>query len=191
MLDLGETTPDVDNTDSDAESTLELDDALDLEGSQELELDSLELDNVDDIDTSLEQDDSDDSEISLELDDSDASEISLELDDSDASEISLELDDSDASEISLELDDSDAALDTAEVDSEEDDLDLFDNEVDFDDLDDDFPELDAVGTKLDLAKAYIDMGDMESASSILNEVIDEGDDEQKSQAQSLLEQTTS
>jgi len=72
-----------------------------------------------------------------------------------------------------------------------DELDLLDDDLDFDELEDDFPELDAVGTKLDLAKAYIDMGDMESASSILNEVIDEGDDEQKSQAKSLLEQTNS
>ena len=70
-------------------------------------------------------------------------------------------------------------------------MDLLDVDLDFDEFEEDFPELDAVGTKLDLAKAYIDMGDMESASSILDEVIDEGDEEQKSQAQSLLKQTGS
>ena len=32
-----------------------------------------------------------------------------------------------------------------------------------------------VGTKLDLARAYIDMGDPEGARSILEEVLDEGD----------------
>ena len=44
-----------------------------------------------------------------------------------------------------------------------------------------------VGTKLDLARAYIDMGDPEGARSILEEVLDEGDSGQKREAQSLIE----
>ena len=44
-----------------------------------------------------------------------------------------------------------------------------------------------VGTKLDLARAYVDMGDPGSARSILEEVLDEGDDGQRQQAQQLLE----
>jgi len=44
-----------------------------------------------------------------------------------------------------------------------------------------------VGTKLDLARAYIDMGDPEGARSILNEVLEEADDEQKQEAQKLLD----
>ena len=47
---------------------------------------------------------------------------------------------------------------------------------------------DEVGTKLDLAKAYIDMGDPEGARSILDEVMDEGSSQQKEEAQSLLGQ---
>lgn len=47
---------------------------------------------------------------------------------------------------------------------------------------------DEMGTKLDLARAYIDMGDPEGAKSILNEVIEEGDDNQKSEAQELMQQ---
>ncbi len=47
---------------------------------------------------------------------------------------------------------------------------------------------DEVGTKLDLAKAYIDMGDPEGARSILDEVMDEGSSTQKEEAQSLLGQ---
>ncbi len=43
-----------------------------------------------------------------------------------------------------------------------------------------------VGTKLDLAKAYIDMGDPDGARGILDEVMEEGDEEQKSEAQELL-----
>src|SRR5690606_4246827 len=41
-------------------------------------------------------------------------------------------------------------------------------------------------TKLDLAKAYQEMGDSEGAREILQEVLHEGDDEQKSEAQALL-----
>ncbi len=47
---------------------------------------------------------------------------------------------------------------------------------------------DEVGTKLDLARAYIDMGDPEGARSILDEVLDEGNDEQKQDAQQLIQQ---
>ncbi len=41
-------------------------------------------------------------------------------------------------------------------------------------------------TKLDLAKAYQEMGDQEGAREILQEVLHEGDEQQKSEAQSLL-----
>ncbi len=41
-------------------------------------------------------------------------------------------------------------------------------------------------TKLDLAKAYQEMGDVEGAREILQEVLHEGDDQQKAEAQSLL-----
>jgi len=43
-----------------------------------------------------------------------------------------------------------------------------------------------VGTKLDLARAYVDMGDPSGARSILEEVLDEGDEGQRQQAQKLL-----
>ena len=41
-------------------------------------------------------------------------------------------------------------------------------------------------TKLDLAKAYQEMGDVEGAREILQEVLHEGDDEQKAEAKTLL-----
>jgi FimV-like protein len=44
-----------------------------------------------------------------------------------------------------------------------------------------------VGTKLDLARAYVDMGDPAGARSILDEVLDEGDEGQKQQAQQLID----
>lgn len=43
-----------------------------------------------------------------------------------------------------------------------------------------------VNTKLDLAKAYMEMGDRDSARSILDEVLEEGTPAQKSQAQELI-----
>ena len=43
-----------------------------------------------------------------------------------------------------------------------------------------------VGTKLDLARAYMDMGDPDGARSILNEVLQEGSTSQKQEAQRLI-----
>ncbi|MEN8206544.1 MAG: FimV/HubP family polar landmark protein [Pseudomonadota bacterium] len=43
-----------------------------------------------------------------------------------------------------------------------------------------------VTTKLDLARAYLDMGDPEGARSILGEVMEEGNDEQKNEAEALI-----
>jgi pilus assembly protein FimV len=43
-----------------------------------------------------------------------------------------------------------------------------------------------VNTKLDLAKAYLEMGDREGAREILNEVLNEGDDGQKAEAGKLM-----
>ena len=44
-----------------------------------------------------------------------------------------------------------------------------------------------VGTKLDLARAYMDMGDPDGARSILDEVLQEGNPNQKQEAQRLLD----
>lgn len=86
--------------------------------------------------------------------------------------------------------DEDFATETAEAEqdlpdendftvSTEDEPDL---EFDIGDLDD----IDEAETKLDLAAAYVDMGDPEGARSILNEVLAEGNEEQKNRAQALL-----
>jgi len=47
---------------------------------------------------------------------------------------------------------------------------------------------DETATKLDLARAYIDMGDAEGARSILDEVLAEGNEQQKQQARELAAQ---
>ncbi len=50
------------------------------------------------------------------------------------------------------------------------------------------PQWDETATKLDLARAYVDMGDAEGARSILQEVMAEGNDQQKKQAKELAAQ---
>jgi pilus assembly protein FimV len=52
------------------------------------------------------------------------------------------------------------------------------------------PKWQEVATKLDLAKAYEEMGDKSGASELLNEVLREGDGTQRSQAQELLAKLT-
>lgn len=62
---------------------------------------------------------------------------------------------------------------------------------DLDGIDDDFSFLsgtDETATKLDLARAYIDMGDAEGARDILDEVIAEGNPAQQDEARELISQ---
>ncbi len=54
------------------------------------------------------------------------------------------------------------------------------------DLSAELDEIDDVTTKLDLARAYIEMGDKEGAKGILEEVVEEGSDAQKQEAQTLI-----
>jgi len=49
------------------------------------------------------------------------------------------------------------------------------------------PTMTEVGTKLDLARAYVDMGDPDGARSILNEVLEEGGESQCQEAQKLMD----
>jgi pilus assembly protein FimV len=102
--------------------------------------------------------------------------------------------DEESSNNTMGLDDDafdDAADSTQMIDDESletmiDDMDS--DEADFG-LDDDMPDnLDEVGTKLDLAKAYIDMGDADGAKASLEEVIQEGSSQQKKEAEELLAQ---
>ena len=109
-------------------------------------------------DTNLGQDDSIETDEALELD---------AADESSDDDLSFDLD--------VPADELDVAIDN---DDEEPDL-----EFDVGDLDD----IDEAETKLDLAAAYIDMDDPDGAKSILNEVLVEGNEEQKNRAHSLLD----
>lgn len=87
---------------------------------------------------------------------------------------------------SLDLDDVSLDLDTGSTSQTDTELPI--GEMDFGDLGDlDLGDVDAVGTKLDLARAYVDMGEAESARNILNEVLEEGSEQQKNEAQELLD----
>lgn len=57
---------------------------------------------------------------------------------------------------------------------------------DYSDLDDIVMDQDQITTKLELVKAYIDMGDHEGAHDLIEEVLREGNDEQKAKAKQLL-----
>jgi len=82
-------------------------------------------------------------------------------------------------------------VDSLDNDSEDNLLADFDDNLSFLDLDDDVDEIEEtqVDTKLDLAKAYIDMGDIEGARSTLKEVIQDGSEDQKREAEELLHST--
>lgn len=85
------------------------------------------------------------------------------------SDFSAESDDIDLNEFSSD--------ETALADLSDDDMDA---ELDF------LADADEAATKLDLARAYIDMGDSEGAKDILSEVLGEGNDEQRKEANELL-----
>lgn len=63
-----------------------------------------------------------------------------------------------------------------------DDMVTMDDEPEFDFL----SGTDEAATKLDLARAYIEMGDSDGARDILDEVVTEGDDSQKTEAREML-----
>jgi len=60
--------------------------------------------------------------------------------------------------------------------------------ISIDDIDDLMlpDDVDEIGTKLDLARAFIDMGDTEGARSSLDEVLAEGSEEQKAEATDII-----
>jgi pilus assembly protein FimV len=74
-----------------------------------------------------------------------------------------------------------------------DDLDISTGEIDLDELaaaEDEFDFLagtDECATKLDLARAYIDMEDVDGARELLQEVVQEGSDQQKAEARELMD----
>ena len=183
---------DIDNQEFD----LDLDDELDLDSIDETALSDLEAEFGDG-----------DSDVSLETATSEEESDASGLDSSDL-DGAVNLDDD------LNLDDLADAIDSGDdtlqrespafdADAQEtvqysvDDVVAESTDQSFDEIDggdtagdDDFDFLadtDEVATKLDLARAYIDMGDADGAKDILDEVVDEGSDEQVQEARALME----
>lgn len=97
----------------------------------------------------------------------------------------LGLDLEDVSEVSDDLNtplELDTAFETAELDVQGDEV----LDLDLGESNDSAIGEDDVATKLDLARAYVEMGDEEGARSILEEVLAEGNAEQKSDAEKLI-----
>lgn len=166
--------------------------------------DALNLDDDDDgFELNLDDDDDDDA---LDLSDAAASDkndtLKLDASDDDGLELDLDADDDDddAFELNLDDDDDDDGFElNLDDDSDSSDDDGFELNLDDDDdddafsldLDDDDGELNLdedAGTKLDLARAYIEMDNKDDARPLLEEVAKEGDDAEKKQANELLEQ---
>ncbi|MCG8047583.1 MAG: hypothetical protein N0C89_04125 [Candidatus Thiodiazotropha endolucinida] len=115
-----------------------------------------------------------DSEIASDLGASDVSDA-IELEDSET------LDNLDLESIEKELEGLSSDLDSEDSEAV-DELSLLQSHSENLDLD----STDEITTKLDLARAYIDMGDIEGAKSILDEVSSEGSEAQQKEAQELL-----
>ena len=180
---------------SDDDFNIDLEVPLEEEKESEIEINQPDDDDFE-IDLSIGEDDNlvntdaiiAEDEISDNLE---KTEFNLEIDDLDGSgddnEISLEIDDLDDSgddnEISLEIDDLDE--DVSNKSSQEDTHAAFVEKVA---ESEDLSTEDVVATKLDLAKAYVEVSDKENAKTILDEVLVEGDEEQRKQAQILLDQ---
>ena len=161
----------------------EIDMSFDLSGELEDDLDALAEEPATDTGSDMDLGDMPDklepeaeyvNDVDLDMGEIDLDGIDLAADDTD--DISLDLDDAGTDDISLEFDDDDKTVLRPVLEED-------DEAIDISTLPED---LDEVNTKLDLARAYIDMGDSDGAASILREVIEEAEGDQKQSAEELL-----
>ncbi|MFP1683920.1 FimV/HubP family polar landmark protein [Alloalcanivorax sp. C16-1] len=143
----------------------------------------LELDDLDLSDDDAVEDRADDTRLAFNEDaapEGDELEgLSLELDDEPAAP-DVAVPDTSAPEPATPAPDDTVAAAPPATSGEDDDMLGDDDDFDF------LGETDENATKLDLARAYIDMGDAEGARDILNEVLSEGSEEQQGEARELL-----
>jgi len=167
-----------------SENDLAIDQSLSENDAQDIELDDIDLSGELDQETEIDLSD----ELSAAVDLSGAEDLSIDEELPGADALSLSEEPLSEEAPSLDVDDksviSDAILDEA-VEAFGNDEDIGDDLGDSDDFD--FLEgTDEASTKLDLARAYIDMGDIDGAKDILEEVTKEGSDEQQVEAKDLL-----
>lgn len=144
--------------------------------------------------------------IELTDDSADVFDLDTAMDDLDLDALDKEMADLDAGSVDnvadlllLDSDDDDvfdaALLDTSNASIEVDDLPTPEEAAAVEDSDDEdldfLADSDEAATKLDLARAYVDMGDVDGAKDILSEVLQEGNEAQQADAESLLERINS
>lgn len=187
---------DIEDLPSDDEAdTLFDEDTLDLEAELSELDDELETTDLEDeLSSEEDQDDDDDDDDDDDFSDDDFLDELDDLDDledhddedTDLSDAFDELDESSTEDDefaeSIHLDEDEAGT-TFATDEDEDDM---DDDIDLG-LDDLMDEGDVIETKLDLAKAYIEMGDTEGAKNLLDEVKAEGTEAQQAEADKLLD----
>ncbi len=184
---------------------------LDAESADATAEDSHDEENT--FDFSLETDDEEDDAIELETDDFSAeqpveADSGLSLEDSDAEgeggvELDLSMDeDSPGIVTDAEEQSADPAISAEKTMEIQKDSGL--SLADYDDDDEDERTVfvprtsasgeqtteDEIATRLDLAKAYVELGDSESAKTILDEIVSQGNQSQRQQAEQLLNQLT-
>ncbi|MBW9262825.1 MAG: hypothetical protein K1566_11680 [Candidatus Thiodiazotropha sp. (ex. Lucinisca nassula)] len=166
---------------SESTPAMEDSDALDIDLS-DLEVESVPsgIDSTPDADGTIEE------PLPFDLSDVEDSEAIDGIEDQVEMEDSEVLDNLDLESIERELEGISTDLDNEESD-DADELSLLQSHSENLDLD----STDEITTKLDLARAYIDMGDNEGAKSILEEVVGEGSENQQKEAQDLLSTLTS
>jgi len=202
-------------SDSTAEAPAEesLDTALDEPMADLDDLGDLEVDLGEDLEASLQESATDDADLDIDEDfslDFEASDLGfdeeeLAADEAESGAADTEVEPDTGLDLAIDLEaDIDVDTETEETADLADDLDMgldldasdVTEAVSLDEGDSEFDisslseEVDEISTKLDLAKAYIDMGDSEGARSILEEVKQEGSDEQQQQADELLKQAS-
>lgn len=162
-----------------------LEDLDELESTDELdELDDLDLDGLDDLNSEDAKIEPPKDTEDLDSEDKVSNDEEFSLDLSDEIELSDEISEEDIEESEDEL--------SIDIDNDEDITLDIDDDFDFDEDTDesiDFGETlsDEIATKLDLARAYVDMGDIDGAKEILTEVVADGTEQQKSEAQALID----
>ncbi|MCG7920397.1 MAG: hypothetical protein N0C81_06980 [Candidatus Thiodiazotropha lotti] len=166
---------------SESTPAMEDSDALDIDLS-DLEVESVPAG----IDSAPVAEEANEEPLPFDLSDVDDSEVIEGIEDQVEMEDSEVLDNLDLESIERELEGISTDLDNEES-NDADELSLLQSHSENLDLD----STDEITTKLDLARAYIDMGDNEGAKSILEEVVGEGSENQQKEAQDLLSNLTS
>ena len=181
----------IEDLDADADSAgLEVDLSIDeapQESGDELSIEAEDL-SVE-LDLTID-DEAVDSDITIEL-----PEVEFDLDeastDNSTPEISLDIDIADDKSTELDMN-STVEIPNISLEIDDDQEDGEDHTV-FVPRTTDAPEQsaeDEIATKLDLAKAYVELGDKDSAKTILDEIITDGNEQQREQAQELLNQVS-